>query len=147
MPGRVSVTIDGTNFSTIETVFAMGTDKETTGVPVSQTLKTKVHVWVNVANDQNFPFEHIKKMFDLANIPDRSKFKEMKIEFWEDERMQDVICSYKFKGWISKFEVYNGLPQQAMVTDAANGTYNNVLHMQLEPILSHGSSQEVMISN
>ena len=150
MPGSVSVTIDGTKFNTIETVFTMGTKKEATGVPVSKTLKTKVHVWVDVYDDQNFPFDSIKKMFDLANVPDRSKFKDMKIEFWKDDRTQDVICSHKFKGWIGKFEVYNpvlGLPKHPMVTDAENRVYNTVLHMELEPILSQGSYREVTISN
>jgi hypothetical protein len=150
MPGSVSVTIDGTKFNTIETVFTMGTKKEATGVPVSKTLKTKVHVWVDVYDDQNCPFASIKKMFDLANIPDRSKFRDMKIEFWKDDRTQDVICSYKFKGWIGKFEVYNpvlGLPKHPMVTDAEKRVYNTVLHMELEPILSQGSYREVTISN
>jgi hypothetical protein len=149
MPGRVSVTIDGTKFNAIETVFAMGTKKEANGMPVSQTLKTKVHVWVDLSDDQNFPFHSIKKMFDLANVPNRTKFKEMQIEYWKHDDMQDVICSYKFKGWISKFEVYNpvfGLSKHP-VTDAFNSVYNSILHMELEPILSQGNYQEVMISN
>jgi hypothetical protein len=150
MPGTVSVTIEGTKFNAIETVFAMGTKKEANGMPVSQTLKTKVHVWVDLSDDQNFPFDSIKKMFDLANVPNRTKFKDMKIEYWKDDRMQDVICSYKFKGWIGKFEVYNpvlGLPKHPMVIDAHNRVYNSILHMELEPILSQGNYQEVMISN
>jgi hypothetical protein len=150
MPGRVSVTIDGTKFNTIETIFGVGTQKDAAGMPVLQTLHTKVQVWVDLFDDQNFPFDNIKKTFDLANVPDRSKLKEIKLEFWKDDRMEDVICSYKFKGWIGKFEVYNpvlALPEHPVVTDAASRVYNHVLHMELEPIINKESYQEVTISN
>jgi hypothetical protein len=150
MPGRVSVTVDGTKFNTVEAIFAMGTQKDATGMPVLQTLNTKVHVWVDLFDDQNFPFNNIKKMFDLANVPDRNKLKEIKVEFWKDDRMEDVICSYKFKGWISKFEVYNPVLQltdHPMMTDAAGRVYNHVLRMELEPIINKENFQEVTISN
>ena len=150
MPGRVSVTIDGTKFNTIEAVFAMGTQKDATGMPVLQTLNTKVHVWVDLYDDGNFPFDNIKKMFDMANVPDRTKLKEVKVEFWKDDQMQDVICSYKFKGWISKFEVYNPVLEMTdhpTPTDAAGRRYNHMLHMELEPIINKESFQEVTISN
>ena len=77
MPGRVSVTNNCTKFNTIETVFGVGTQKDAAGMPVLQTLNTKMHVWVDLFDDQNFPFDSIKKMFDLANVPDRSKLKEI----------------------------------------------------------------------
>ena len=150
MPGRVSVTIDGTKFNTIETFFAMGTQKDAAGMPVLQTLNTKVKVFVDLFDDQNFPFDSTKQMFDLANVPDRDKLKDMKIEFWKDDRMEDVVCSYGFKGWISKFEVYNPvleLNEQPMVTDAAGRGYNHVLYMELEPIINKENMQEVKISN
>src|SRR5262245_6332745 len=150
MPGKVSVTIDGTKFNTIETVFAMSSPRNATGVPGQSALQTKVHVWVDLCDDRNFPFDSIKKMFDLANVPDPSKFKEIKLEFWKDDRMQDVICSYKFKGWISMFEVYNPVlevPEHPIVTDTADRVYNHVLHMKLEPVLGMDSYREVTISN
>ena len=149
MPGRVSVTIDGTKFNTVETVFAMGTQKDATGMPVLQTLNTKVQVWVDLFDDQNFPFDSVKKMFDLANVPDRSKLKEVKVEYWKDDRMEDVICCYKFKGWISKFEVYNPVLQLTNhpMLDAAGRVYNHVLRMELEPIINKENFQEVTISN
>ncbi len=150
MPGRVSVTIDGTKFNTIETVFAMGTQKDATGMPVLQTLNTKVKVFVDLFDDENFPYDNTKKMFDLANVPDRDKLKEMKIEYWKDDRMEDVICSYGFTGWISKFEVYNpvlALNEHPMVTDAADRVYNHVMYMELEPIINSKMFQEVKISN
>jgi hypothetical protein len=61
-----------------------------------------------------------------------------------------VICSYKFKGWISKFEVYNPvlqLTEHPMMTDASGRVYNHVLRMELEPIINKENFQEVTIGN
>jgi hypothetical protein len=150
MPGRVSVTIDGTKFNTIETVFTMSAVRPSTGMRVPNMLQTKVHVWVDLFDDQNFPFNSLKKMFDLANVPNSNNCKEIKLEFWKDDQMQDVICSYKFTGWISTFKVYNpiiALSEHPMVTDAADRVYNHVLHMELEPVLNTDSRKDVTISN
>jgi hypothetical protein len=128
----------------------MSTNKDAAGMPVLQTLKTKVHVWVDLMDDQNMPFDSIKKLFNLANVPDRSKLKEIKLEFWKDDKMEDVICSYKFKGWIGKFEVYNPVLEVAehpKVTDAEGRVYNHVMHMELEPIINKENFQEVTLSN
>src|ERR1051325_9654749 len=92
MPGRVSITIDGTKFNAVEAVYAMSTQKDTAGMPVLQSLSTAVHVSVDLTDDKNSPFGTIKKLFDLGNVPDRSKLKDMKVEFWKDDKMDDVIC-------------------------------------------------------
>jgi hypothetical protein len=139
MPGRVSVTIDGTKFNAFDAVYAMGTQKDASGMPVLQTLSTAVHVRVDLNDDRNIPFGTIKKLFDLSNVPDRSKLKEMKVEFWKDDKMDDVICSYKFKGWISMFRVSN--------QDNGTSGHNHVLEMELTPIVNKENYQEVAISN
>lgn len=139
MPGRVSVTVDGTKFNAVDAVFAMGTSKDAAGMPVLQTLTTSVHVRVDLNDDKNIPFGTIEKLFKLGNVPDRSKIKEMKVEFWKDDSMQDVICSYKFKGWISLFRTSN----------QANGAsgFNHLLDMELTPIVNKENYQEVSIGN
>jgi len=150
MPGRVTVTIDGTKFNAIESVFLMNTQKDAAGMPTLQTLNTKVGVWADLFDDKNIPFDTIKKMFNLGNVPDRDKVKDMKIEFWKDDRMQDVICAFKFKGWISKLEVYNPvleLNEHPAVKDAAGRVYNHVLHLELSPIINKENHQEISISN
>lgn len=137
MPGRVSVTIDGTKFNAVEAVFAMGTSKDAACMPVLQTLSTTVHVRADLNDDKNVPFDTIKKLFELGNVPDRSKLKDMKVEFWKDDRMEDVICAYSFKGWISMFRTAN-----------SGGTdgYNHLLEMELTPIVNKENHQEVRIS-
>jgi hypothetical protein len=150
MPGRVSVTVDGTKFRAIEAVFAVNTQKDAAGMPVLQTMNTHVKVFVDIFDDQDFPFDYVKKMFNLANVPDRSKLKEIKIEYWKDDRMEDVICSFGFKGWISKFEVYNPvleLNEHPLAKDASSRVYNHVLCMELEPIVNKENFQEIQISN
>ena len=137
MPGRVSVTVDGTKFNAIEAIYSMATQKDAAGMPVLQTLATGVHVRVDLNDDKNIPFGTIKKMFDLGNVPDRSKLKEIKVEFWKDDTMEDVICTYKFKGWISMFRVQN----------AGGGNYNHLLEMELTPIINKENYQEVTIGN
>lgn len=139
MPGRVSLTVDGTKFNAFDAVYAMGTQKDAAGMPVLQTLSTAVHVRVDLNDDKNIPFGTIKKLFDLGNVPDRSKLKEMKVEFWKDDKMDDVICSYKFKGWISMFRISNQ-------NNGATG-FNHVLDMELTPIVNRENYQEVAISN
>jgi hypothetical protein len=139
MPGRVSITIDGTKFNAVDAVFAMGTQKDAAGMPVLQTLSTAVHVRVDLNDDKNIPYSTIEKLFKLGNVPDRTKIKEMKVEFWKDDTMQDVICSYKFKGWISMFRTSN----------QANGTtgFNHLLDVELTPIVNKENYQEVTIGN
>lgn len=141
MPGRVSITIDGTKFDALEAVYAMGTQKDPAGMPVLQTLNTAVHVRVDMNDDKNVPFDTVKTLFELGNVPDRSKLKEMKVEFWKDDTKQDVICAYKFKGWISMFRTTN------TGHNGAAGGFNHVLEMELTPIINKENHQEVKISN
>jgi hypothetical protein len=150
MPGRVSVTVDGTKFNAIEAVFSMNTQKDAAGMPVLQTLNTTVKVWVDVFDDKNVPFATIQKVFGLGNIPNREKIKDIKIEFWKDDTMQDVISSFKFKGWISLFELYNPVLQlesHPVVKDARDRVYNHILHLELTPVINKENFQEVAIGN
>jgi hypothetical protein len=141
MPGRVSVTIDGTKFNAADAAFSMNTQKDHAGMPVLQTLNTSVHVRVDLNDDQNFPFGSIQKLFTLGNVPSREKIKEVKVEFWKDDAMKDVICSYKFKGWISLFRVSN------IGSDTGGSTYNHVLDIELTPIINKENYQEITIGN
>lgn len=137
MPGRVTVTIDGTAFDAVDAEFTMGTQKDAAGMPVLQTLATTVHVRVDLNDDRNIPYTAIKKLFKLGNVPDRSKLKEMKIEFWHDDKKENATCTYKFKGWISTFRVSN--------KGGGVSGYNHLLDMELTPIINKENHQEVNI--
>ena len=58
-------------------------------------------------DDKNVPYSAIKKFLDMANVVVRDKIKDMKIEYWKDDSHQDALCSYAFKGWVSRFETAN----------------------------------------
>jgi len=137
MPGRVSVTVDGTKFNAFDAEYHMNTNRDAAGMPVLQTLNTSVRCSVDLNDDKNMPFDTIKKLFELGNVPNREKIKAMKVEFWKDDTMKDVICSYSFKGWISSFRT----------TNAGGGNYNHVLVLDLTPIINKENYQEVTIGN
>jgi hypothetical protein len=137
MPGRVSVTIDGTKFNAVDAEFAMGTQKDHAGMPTLQTLSSSVRVRADLNDVKNIPFDTVKKLFQLGNVPDNSKIKEIKVEFWKDDSMQDVICSYKFKGWISVYRVSN----------QTKDNMNHVLDLELTPVINKEHFQEVTIGN
>ena len=141
MPGRVSVTVDGTKFNAVEAAYSMATQKDPAGMPVLQTLNTSVFVRVDLNDDKNAPYDTIKKLFELGNVPNREKLKEIKVEFWKDDTMKDVICAYAFKGWISIFRTTN------TGHNGAAGGYNHVLELELTPIINKENHQEVKISN
>lgn len=59
----------------------------------------------------------------------------MKIEFWQDENRQDVLCSYAFKGWISAWH-----------TSSGNGA-NHLLSISLQPATDTSNFSDLRISN
>src|SRR5215510_11964643 len=151
--GRVSVTVDGTKFDAITVNFGITTQKDQAGMPILQTLDTKARVWIDVYDTKNFPFGTFQKLFDLANVPDNSKLKDIKIEYWVDDTKQNALCTYKFKGWISKFATYNpavvkGSNDGGSTPQASfEGQFNNILYMEVEPIINKTNQSEVVMGN
>ena len=151
--GRVTVTIDGTKFDAISVNYGITTKKDQAGMPILQTLDTTARVWVDAHDTKNFPFNAFQKVFELANVPDNKKLKDMKIEYWLDDSKQDALCSYKFKGWISKFETYNPVTMKGVneTGDRAQASweqqYNNIVYLELEPIINKTNQTEVSIGN
>ncbi|MCI0660032.1 MAG: hypothetical protein L0220_03060 [Acidobacteria bacterium] len=141
MPGKITVWIDGSQFDAESAVFEMVTQKDHACMPVLQSLTTSVRCRVDLNNDKNFTFNHIKKLFDLGNVPTRDKIKECKIEFWKDESKKDVICSYKFKGWVSHFRTSN------VGDENGNKHYNHVLDFSLTPVINKENYQEITLGN
>ena len=151
--GRVTVTVDGTKFDAITVNFGITTQKDQAGMPILQTLDSKARVWIDAHDVKNFPFGTYQKLFDLANVPDNTKLKDVKIEYWLDDTKQDALCTYKFKGWISKFSTYN----PPVVQGASNGgssiqanwenQFNNICYLEVEPIINKANQAEVLIGN
>jgi hypothetical protein len=138
MAGRVKVTFGGQSFLVLEADFIIATSSDGAGMPVMGSLSTTVGFTVDLHDTNNFDFSKLKSMFDLANVPTRDKIKEFKVEFLKDDKGNDVICSYKGKGWISSFRTSN--------TGGANG-YNHLLHVMVTPVINTEMQQNISLGN
>jgi hypothetical protein len=156
-PYRSTVTIDGDKFDAVSTSVVFSTLKDKAGMPEMGSLQTTIRVWVDFHDDTNMPHGTLKKLFELANVVIREKIKDMKIEFWKDDSKQDALCSYGFKGWISRFETSNIIPEGVGMAQAAGygtassqtalGAINHLLVMDLEPVLNQQNFKEIKMSN
>jgi len=156
-PYRCTVTIDGTKFDAVSTSVTFATEKDKAGMPKMGSLLTEIRVWADFHDDKNLPFSAVKKFFDLANVVTRDKIKDMKIEFWKDDSHQDALCSYAFKGWVSRFETSNGNEfTKEMDLDASDDEkafmglapdLNHLLVLDLEPTLSQEHFGDLKMSN
>ena len=156
-PYRCTVTIDGTKFDAVTTSVKFGTEKDKAGMPQMGSLTTEIRVWADFHDDTNLPFGTVKKFFDLANVVTRDKIKDMKIEFWKDDSHQDALCSYAFKGWVSRFETSN--PSDSTRTIKLNNgdaektfqgiapNLNHMLVLDLEPVLNQENFTNIKMSN
>jgi hypothetical protein len=137
---RATLTFDGEKIDVVEAVFAMHTAKDAGGMPVMQTLNTTVQVRVDLHDTKNITFQTLKKLFDLSNVATREKIKGMKIEYWEDDAKQNVICSFKCNAWISSFRVSN-------IGGDTGATYNNLLDIEFTPVHNQANYQEITLGN
>ena len=144
-PYRSTCTIDGTKFDCVSISVAFSTEKDRAGMPQMGSLKTNIRCLVDFHDDQNIPFSALSKLFDLANVVTREKIKDMKVEFWKDEKHQDALCSYTFKGWISNFQTVN--PVQSSKAAGSNAAVNHLLILTLEPSLNQQNFADIKMSN
>jgi len=150
-PYRCTVTIDGTKFNAVSSSVRFTTDKDSSGMAQMGSLRTSIRIWADFHDDKNLPNSALKKFFDLANVVTRDKIKDVKIEFWKDDAHQDALCSYSFKGWISRFETSN---PHTLSSAESNGDHpappdnlNHLLVMDLEPALNQANFKEITMSN
>jgi hypothetical protein len=148
---RSTVTIDGKKFDAVSTSVRFGTLKDRVGMPEMGTLVTRIRIWVDFHDETNIPFGTLKELFKLANLVTRDKIKDIKIEFWKDEKKKDALCCYSFKGWISEFETSNPMadssPQTISSSTSPYSTINHLLYMELEPTLDQQNFADITISN
>jgi hypothetical protein len=149
-PYRSTVTIAGNKFDAVSCSVTFSTLKDKAGMPEMGSLSTSIRVWVDFHDDVNMPNGTLKSLFDLSNVVTREKIKDIKIEFWKDDSKQDALCSYRFKGWISRFETTNLTPDaapQSAGSTLPQSTINHLLVMDLEPALNQQNFKEIAMSN
>ena len=134
-PSRTTVTIDGKAFKAVSADFGLQTDHDGSGMPMMGSGQCTIDVQVDINDTLNMRFDTLRSLFDLSNLVTRDKIKSMKIEFWVDDSQTDVICSYSFEGWISRFHI------------SSNGESNHTLHLSLEPALQKDQKHKIEMSN
>jgi hypothetical protein len=140
-PTKSTVTVDGTAFDAVSTSVVFSTPVTAPGVAEMGALITSVRVVVDFNDDTNLPFSALNSLFTLSNVVDRTKIKDMKIDFWKDDTKADVLCSYKFKGWISRFETTNH------PSSAPGNPLNHMLVMDLQPVINKALFQDIQMTN
>lgn len=99
------------------------------------TTAVAIDVMADIHDDVNVPFAVLKSLFTLSHGMTRDKIKDMKLEYWKDDSAEDVICSFAFKGWISRFSVQGG-----------DGT-NHLMSLSLQPALSAEQYVDFTVGN
>jgi hypothetical protein len=148
---RSTVTIDGNKFDAVSCSVVLSTLSDRAGAPEMGSLTTAIRVWVDFHDEKNMPNGTITKLFDLAKVVTRDKIKDMKIEFWQDESKKNALCSYKFKGWVSRFETTNPMPTAAPQSQGADtspySTINHLLVLDLQPRMNQENISDLTIGN
>ena len=134
-PANTKITIDGASLNAFSTQVGLSTVADATGMPSMGSLTCAMDFSADVHDTTNVPFATVKKFFDLANVPTKEKIKDVKIEFWTDEKQKDVICTLSFKGWLSAWTLSSG------------GGSNHVLSISIQPALDQQHYHDLTLGN
>jgi hypothetical protein len=130
---KVGVKIGGVAFQSDNVSLSLNTHRDSTGLPILQNLQTTVTLQVDMYDRQNLPFDTLKTLFEMAKLPTGQNVKDVEINFWADDAQQSSVCSYHFKGWITRYETYT-----------APGS-NGILALELCPIINQKTGANVDI--
>jgi hypothetical protein len=149
-PLRSTITINGNKFDALASSVRFSTLKDRAGMPEMGTLSTAIKVYADFHDDTNISNITLQQLFQLANVVTRDKIVDMKIEYWKDDAKQDALVSYKFKGWISRFETGNPLPTSSpdgSVDSSTYSTVNHLLTLELEPAMNQQNYKDIAMGN
>jgi hypothetical protein len=149
-PLRSTVTVAGNKFDALASSVRFATLKDRSGMPEMGTLSTAIKIYVDFHDDTNLPYSTLQQLFNLANVVTRDKIVDMKVEYWKDDAKTDALCSYKFKGWISRFETGNPLPTSTPdggVDSSSYSTINHLLTLELEPAMNQQNFKDITMGN
>jgi hypothetical protein len=134
-PSNVTVTVDGNKFNAYSAHVGIETVHDHTGMPQMGVPKYIFECSVNAHDTDNLPYATLNSLFELANIVNKDKIVDIKIEFWQDESQDNAICTYSFRGWISEFHTSGG----------SGG--NHALHMIFVPELDKNQYVNIKMGN
>ena len=130
-----TVTIDGDKFHALSASVSFSTASDRVGMPMMGSFVPTIQLSVDLHDKENMPFDRLKKLFELAKLVNKDKIKDIKIEFWQDENAQDVVCAYTLKGWINQWH-----------TSSGEGG-NHMLLLSIQPALDQNNYSDLTISN
>ncbi|WP_419805886.1 hypothetical protein [Terriglobus sp.] len=132
---KSTVTIGENKFNAVSTQVGATTLHDHAGMPQMGTVAFSISITADMHDNANLPFSVLQNLFSLANVVTRDKVKDVKIEFWADETMQDALCVYSFRGWISSFFTLT------------NENSNHLVSLTLQPVLDAQQFAKVTMSN
>ena len=134
-PLVTTVTIGDSKFHALSASVSFSTTSDRVGMPMMGTFVPSIEITVDLHDKGNMTFDKLKNLFELAKMVNKDKIKDIKIEFWQDDKAQDVICAYTLKGWISHWNTTSG----------SGG--NHILMMSIQPALDQNNYSDLAISN
>ncbi len=132
---HTTVTIDGNRFNAISTQVGVNTVHDHTGMPMMGAQAWSIAITVDIHDTGNISFQTLSSLYQLATPITRDKIKDIRVEYWADERQQDAICVYSFRGWIASFVTSSG----------ADG--NHILDLTLQAELGKDQYVNITMSN
>ncbi len=133
-PSIATVTIDDVKFKSLSASLRLVTPEDFTGRPQIGAHHTNIDIIVDAHDNQNLPFANLKRLYELSRHVTEEAIVDMKIECWTDDSAQDTICVWKFRGWISHFQLHTG-----------HG--NHELHLGLHPALKSDQTLDLEMTN
>lgn len=124
-PSNATITIDGNKFNAVTAHVSLATVHDDAGMPAMGSTRCAIECVADMHDNVNLPYATLQKLFDMANLVTKDKIKDIKIEFWQDEKQADALCTYTFQGWISSFVTSSG------------GSGNHLLSLSLQPALDN----------
>jgi hypothetical protein len=134
-PSNTTITIDGAKFNAMTAQVSFATVHDGVGMPMIGTTQCAIECVVDMHDNVNLPYGTLQKLFELSNGVTKDKIKSVKIEFWQDEKQTDALCTYTFQGWISNFATGSG------------GGGNHTLWLSIQPELDKNNFIKVTMGN
>ena len=132
---KTTVTTGEFKFNALSAQVGAMTMHDLQGMPQIGSSAFTISLTADMHDNGALPFLTLQGLFDLSHKLTKDKVKDIKIEFWTDERKMDAICVYSFRGWVSSF-----------FTISSPDT-NHLLSTSIQPALEPNHFVKISMSN
>lgn len=138
-----TITIDGHEVNTVSLTFMSESNKALDGLPKIGTQKLVIRAVINANDQRKVSYDTLQALWKLAYMPtEKGSIKEVKIVFNKDGQRQEAVCAYRFKGWISKWDLTDPLAD-----DESQNDFNHRLTLEFQPTLNKDGTPEVVMAD